>query len=246
MNCYNHDDPKLIRALKEKIIHPPSKLGKRQHVNISILIIIEYQDFSERSVPFHKRQSQFQQDVFLDQVIFQGRVKDGFFIEAGADDFLDGTNSLMLEEKYNWTGLLVEPNPVRFHLGYEYFGFIQSESNFFKKSFKKYFMNLEIFFRLKSNRKVWSASTCFSINNKPNFFQIDKNLMDGMGGIVPPNISDGSQQSLQCFPLYSFLLALDSPTVNLLSLDIEGAEFEVSLDIEGAEFEFSLNIEGLS
>ena len=31
----------------------------------------------------------------------------------------------------------------------------------------------------------------------------------------------------QCFPLYSVLLALDSPTVTLLSLDIEGAEFEV-------------------
>ena len=117
LNCYNHDDPKLIRALQEKIIHPPSKLGKRQHVNICILLIIEYQDFSERNVPFHKRQSQFQQDVFLDQVIFQGRVKDGIFIEAGADDFLDGTNTLMFEEKYNWTGLLVEPNPVRFHLG---------------------------------------------------------------------------------------------------------------------------------
>ena len=48
-----------------------------------------------------------------------------------------------------------------------------------------------------------------------------------MGGIVPPNLSHGEHQSLQCFPLYSFLLALANPTVHLLSLDIEGAEFEV-------------------
>ena len=34
-------------------------------------------------------------------------------------------------------------------------------------------------------------------------------------------------QEFQCFPLFSLLLALDSPTVTLLSLDIEGAEFEV-------------------
>ena len=34
---------------------------------------------------------------------------------------------------------------------------------------------------------------------------------------------------LQCFPLYSMLMALGNPTVNLLSLDIEGAEFEVCL-----------------
>ena len=29
---------------------------------------------------------------------------------------------------------------------------------------------------------------------------------------------------LQCFPLYSLLLAMGSPTVNLLVLDVEGAE----------------------
>ena len=35
------------------------------------------------------------------------------------------------------------------------------------------------------------------------------------------------QANQQCFPLYSYLAALDYPTVNLLSLDIEGAEFKV-------------------
>ena len=45
-----------------------------------------------------------------------------------------------------------------------------------------------------------------------------------MNGITQEK-DDG--QEFQCFPLYSVLLALDSPTVTLLSLDIEGAEFEV-------------------
>ena len=43
-------------------------------------------------------------------------------------------------------------------------------------------------------------------------------------------ISSGERETwaeFQCFPLFSVLLALDSPTVTLLSLDIEGAEFEV-------------------
>ncbi len=31
----------------------------------------------------------------------------------------------------------------------------------------------------------------------------------------------------KCFPLYSILLALENPTVDYFSLDIEGAEFEV-------------------
>ena len=33
--------------------------------------------------------------------------------------------------------------------------------------------------------------------------------------------------NIQCFPLYSLLLALDNPTVHYFSLDIEGAELPV-------------------
>ena len=53
--------------------------------------------------------------------------------------------------------------------------------------------------------------------------------MYGLGGIVPPDVSNEEKQPIQCFPLYSFLLALENPRVNLLVLDIEGAEYEVSV-----------------
>ena len=35
----------------------------------------------------------------------------------------------------------------------------------------------------------------------------------------------------QTIPFYSLLLSVDNPTVNLLSLDIEGAEFQVKLHL---------------
>ena len=38
--------------------------------------------------------------------------------------------------------------------------------------------------------------------------------------------------NLQCFPVFSLLAALDLPTINLFSLDIEGAEFQVSQQIK--------------
>ena len=40
-----------------------------------------------------------------------GKQKEGFFIEAGAYDGEEFSNSLFFEMKNNWTGLLVEPNP---------------------------------------------------------------------------------------------------------------------------------------
>ena len=52
---------------------------------------------------------QYMQDVILDILLFQGKIKNGFFIEAGAWDFSFNSNSFWYELKYNWTGLLIEP-----------------------------------------------------------------------------------------------------------------------------------------
>ena len=66
----------------------------------------------------------------LDTLLFQGKVRNGFFIEAGASDMVymefkfyntvavninysciqvEHSNTLWYELKYNWTGLLIEP-----------------------------------------------------------------------------------------------------------------------------------------
>ena len=46
------------------------------------------------------------------------QLKEGFFIEAGADDFETDSNTLLFELKHNWTGILVEPNPTIFPKGF--------------------------------------------------------------------------------------------------------------------------------
>ena len=59
----------------------------------------------------------FWQDEILDNLLFQGKVKNGFFIEAGAWDFTTHSNSLWYELKHNWTGLLIEPLQDMYHKG---------------------------------------------------------------------------------------------------------------------------------
>ena len=53
--------------------------------------------------------SQGGQDNFIDQVIFKSKLRDGFFIEAGADDLMTDSNTLFFELERGWTGILVEP-----------------------------------------------------------------------------------------------------------------------------------------
>jgi len=56
--------------------------------------------------PWH---SQFGQDRFLDRHVFRGR-RGGVFVEAGAYDGVTGSNTAFFERVRGWHGLLVEPS----------------------------------------------------------------------------------------------------------------------------------------
>ena len=92
-----------MSRLQEHYLHPPST----KEYNVSMIASLEPESYS-----------QFGQDLFLDKFVFKGQVKEGFFIEAGADDFVHHSNTLWFEMKYQWTGVLVEANPIRFPRGY--------------------------------------------------------------------------------------------------------------------------------
>ena len=54
--------------------------------------------------------SQNFQDVWA---LFEtGFKKEGYFVEFGACDGIVGSTTLLLESKYNWNGILAEPNPI--------------------------------------------------------------------------------------------------------------------------------------
>ena len=67
---------------------------------------------------FSKKQpninGQVEQPIMINEKIFENKIKNGFFIEAGAYDGEVISNTLFFELKQSWTGLLIEPNPDAF------------------------------------------------------------------------------------------------------------------------------------
>jgi len=57
--------------------------------------------------------SQFGQDKFVDQVLFQGK-RNGVFLDVGAYDGVTINNSYFLEQTRGWSGMCVEPQPAAF------------------------------------------------------------------------------------------------------------------------------------
>ncbi|MCT4351746.1 FkbM family methyltransferase [Streptomyces sp. Je 1-79] len=53
--------------------------------------------------------SQYGQDLFVLQALNGQR--GGFFLDSGASDGVDASNTRLLETSYGWSGICVEPNP---------------------------------------------------------------------------------------------------------------------------------------
>ena len=214
LNGMHQEDPKLIKAIKEYILVPPSQLS-----------------LSLKGPPSRKRLSgQFNQVGAIEKLLDLNKKKKvpKFFIEAGAGCGEYLSNTLYLELAYNWTGLLVEPNPDLLQLLYS------------------------------KHRNGWVLPHCLSPTPFVQVVNFDAaRLLSGiiLEGKTKPSRLDRNmtkypimeyerEMQVQCFPLYSVLKAMGNPKVDYFGLDIEGAEFavlnsipwkDVDIDVVGVE-----------
>ena len=163
---------------------------------------------------FRKDFSQVGQSWKVDHLL--KHKKGGFFIECGASNGEQFSNTLYFEITKNWTGLLIEPNP--------------------------YFFNQ----LLEKHRKAYSLNACLSISNTTGkaVFQL-KGVFGSLLKSSQQQDETVKTTEVQCFPLLSILLALGNPVVDYFSLDVEGLELAilqtvpwdiVNIDVIGIEY----------
>ena len=216
LNWLHQSDQKLIKVIKDELLIPPPTYSKN---NLNLM------NKYHPNTPF-KHQGQNGEALVVEYLYEQNTTKKGdarklsernpkFFIEAGAIDGELISNTMYLELKYNWTGLLVEPNPA-------------------------YLSQI-----IKKKRNAWIFPYCLSPAKTPIVVDFDAmaeygGIINNVDGVkkIPGNINTNYTSAylgpswrktikVQCFPLYSVLKALGIPTVHYFSLDIEGAEYPV-------------------
>jgi len=153
---------------------------------------------------------------------------DGYFVELGANDGVNQSNTLYYERYKNWHGVLIEPTPHNYLL-------------------------------CRKNRSALSqvfCNACVSFEYKEKFVEIVySNLMSASIGlesdIIDPlaHAETGKEVFQQCDdnfifgaaakPLNSILNLAKAPhLIDLLSLDVEGAEIEVLKGIDFSQYKF--------
>lgn len=174
------DDPRVIKKLLSNFLLPPPELGPQHTYQL---------DHPEERDP-SKGQSE------MIRMLLQNKTN-GVFIECGALDGETRSNTLYLERFLNWSGLLIEADPLNFAQA------------------------------VKKNRKAWLSSSCLSKTLHPTIVTFKQSFNVGRISLLKPGKHRSGYVDIECFPLYSYLLALNISHVDYFSLDVEGDELDI-------------------
>ena len=163
--------------------------------------------------------SQFGQDRFVAEIVYAGK-RGGYFVEAGAGDGLWISNTLLLERRYGWTGILIEPTSAFGALQRNRPGCICDNSALAGEA--GMITMVEIFDRGQAAISAAAKDNLLlsrSIKDAP---QDDLATMNSYWGVAQ------RQYLIRARPLVEVLKAHRAPRrIDYLSLDVEGFEYEI-------------------
>jgi len=161
--------------------------------------------------------SQLNQDLNVLQ--FYNNKRDGYFIEIGASDGIELSNTYLLEKEYNWKGICVEPIPYRYN------SLVNNRPNSYCSNYAVYDRsNLEVVFDIANNFDLLSG-----INEKINSFH--KHEVE----------ANKRQILVQTITFNDLLEKYNAPKfIEYLSLDTEGSEYEILSSVDFNKYTFGL------
>lgn len=205
-------DLKIIRLNKfDKIISDRENIKiKNNALNIFLIYgdsrILEYIDQSK---------SQLYQDMFV--LLHLNFKKDGFFVEFGATNGIDLSNTYLLEKQFNWRGILAEPSKG----WHEYL-----EKN----------RNASI-----EKKCVWSKS-----NLKLDFSESEDQELSTVSEFLKGDLHRREKKIskkyiVETISLEDLLDTYGAPKlIDYLSIDTEGSEYEILKNFDFEKYQFKI------
>jgi FkbM family methyltransferase len=140
----------------------------------------------------------------------------GFFIEAGANDGISQSNTLMYEKNYGWSGLLIEPSLIKYE------ECKKNRPNCIVENFALVSdsYNDETIYGDFSHTNV-SSSLCGQITKKEDYFD------DDLVYNLDLKNKNSSIVNVPCTTLNKLLKKHNIKNIDFFSLDVEGYEIEV-------------------
>lgn len=151
---------------------------------------------------FEKSSADNFQDIFV--ILLVGAIEKGFFVEFGATDGVTGSNTLLMEKYYDWSGILAEP--------------ARCWQDLLAKNRKSCI----------SNDCVWtkSGSTLnFREITNSGYSSLESNFKSSL---TPQRRNSNTTYEVTTITLLDLLNSFNAPhSFTFLSIDTEGSEFDI-------------------
>jgi len=168
--------------------------------------------------------SQCKEDIFLNNQIFNNKL-DGVYIELGALDGILYSNTKFFEDSLNWKGILIEPHPEKFKLLQ-----INRPNNFlFNNLVSCHKKELEFRYFVDNHAAVSGVENTLSQHHFDNYFESNDECIK----LFPQN-----KIIIKPISLTEIVRSTNLTHIDLLSLDVEGHEYEVLMS-----WDFSIPID---
>jgi FkbM family methyltransferase len=159
--------------------------------------------------------SQCQEDIFLNENIFKNK-KNGTYIELGALDGVLYSNTKFFEDSLNWKGILIEPHPEVF----KYLQINRPNNFLFNNLVSCHTEPLDFRYFVDTHAAVSGVEKTLSQHHFDVYFESNnewhKSLPQSKISIKPISLTEIVKQT-------------QLTHIDLLSLDVEGHEYEVLL-----------------
>lgn len=148
----------------------------------------------------------------------------GFFVECGANDGISQSNTLLLEQRLEWTGLLIEPGPKN------YLECKKNRPNCINENYALVSFDYDKDI-IEGNFDNYSHNGLMnSINIYPSYFNED--MIFWANKFRTEN--ESNPVTVNCCPLQILLNKHNINKIDFFSLDVEGYEIEV---LKGIDFD---------
>ena len=162
-----------------------------------------------------KSKSQLRQDLFvLSELNFK---RNGFFVEFGATNGIDFSNSHLLEKEYGWNGILAEPAKL-WHQDL-----------------------IENRIAIIDTRCVWrdtGSTLMFNETESPELSTLNSHIYSDLHA---QERLKSSQYPVETVSLIDLLIHHNAPKeIDYLSIDTEGSEFEILEEFDFKRYQFNI------
>jgi FkbM family methyltransferase len=163
-----------------------------------------------------KSKSQLRQDLFV--LSETEKKREGYFVEFGATNGIDLSNTYLLETEFSWTGILAEPARV-WH--------------------KKLRAN-------RPNALIETLCVWYDSNSRLTFNEVSKSEFSTVDGYSDKDLHKdirkvGKKYEVRTISLNELLIKHKSPKyIDYLSVDTEGSEYDILKALNFDEFKFGV------